>query len=279
MSRKERIVAALLLAIAVAGGAVIPRLLASPATPLGVALGPGPGRSVVQAPAIAKQPHHAAHRSTASPLLQATPIAPVTPQPMPTSSSPPARHAPTPTPVPSNPPPTPLPPPTITVASPPPVVTPPPPLPPPKHAKTPPGHAKRAAEREKTPPGQTKTPRGHEKSVPVPAPTPAPAKVKHARDNGKHDVPGSGHGQGPQVPPKPVGHHHRGVGHLASTPARSAPPGHERGKKARPKAGGGRGKGGHEPPPSPPVAPAPPAAPPTDPGDQGKGKGKGKDKG
>ena len=54
MSRKERIVAALLLAIAVAGGAVIPRLLTSPAAPRGVALGPTPGRSVVHAPAIPK---------------------------------------------------------------------------------------------------------------------------------------------------------------------------------------------------------------------------------
>ena len=52
MSRKERLVAALLLAVAVAGGALIPRLLASPPTSLGIALGPGPSRSVVQAPAI-----------------------------------------------------------------------------------------------------------------------------------------------------------------------------------------------------------------------------------
>ena len=42
MSWKERLVAALLLAIAVGGGALIPRLLASPATPLGIALGAGP---------------------------------------------------------------------------------------------------------------------------------------------------------------------------------------------------------------------------------------------
>ena len=54
MSRKERAIAALLLAVAVIGGALIPRLLASPSAPLGIALGPGPGRSVVQAPALPK---------------------------------------------------------------------------------------------------------------------------------------------------------------------------------------------------------------------------------
>ena len=57
MSGKERLVAALLLAIAVAGGALIPRLLASPPTSLGIALGPGPSRTVVQAPAIPRERH------------------------------------------------------------------------------------------------------------------------------------------------------------------------------------------------------------------------------
>src|SRR5206468_1855081 len=57
MSRKERLVAALLLAIAVAGGALIPRLLASAPNSLGIALGPGPSRSVVQAPAIPRTRH------------------------------------------------------------------------------------------------------------------------------------------------------------------------------------------------------------------------------
>ena len=67
MSRKERVIAALLLAVAVIGGALIPRLLASPSAPLGIALGPGPGRSVVQAPALPKAPHHSSARSIVSP--------------------------------------------------------------------------------------------------------------------------------------------------------------------------------------------------------------------
>src|SRR6266480_4092433 len=81
MSGKESLVAALLLAIAVAGGALIPRLLASPPTSLGIALGPGPSRSVVQAPAIPRERHHAAARHAISPPSRAVaaPIAPVVP--------------------------------------------------------------------------------------------------------------------------------------------------------------------------------------------------------
>ena len=66
MSHKERLIAGLLLAIAVAGGAVIPRLLAAPATSLGIALGPGPSRSVVRAPAIPKPSHRAVPRQATS---------------------------------------------------------------------------------------------------------------------------------------------------------------------------------------------------------------------
>ena len=73
MSRKERVIAGLLLVVAVAGGALIPRLLASPATPFGIALGPGPGPSVVQAPAASpKQPHHSVSQPATSPTAGAT---------------------------------------------------------------------------------------------------------------------------------------------------------------------------------------------------------------
>src|SRR5215472_12755481 len=62
MKGLERVIAALLLAAAVAGGAFLPRLLSVPARPLGVPLGPGPSRVVVQAPpAIAKAPRRATH--------------------------------------------------------------------------------------------------------------------------------------------------------------------------------------------------------------------------
>src|SRR5262245_55386602 len=72
MSRKELLIAGLLLAVAVVGGAVIPRLLASPAAPLGIALGPGPGRSVVQATTISTAHHHAASGHTDSVLSRAS---------------------------------------------------------------------------------------------------------------------------------------------------------------------------------------------------------------
>src|SRR5215831_14995362 len=79
MSRKELLIAALLLAVAVVGGAVIPRLLASSAAPLGIALGPGPSRSVVQAPTISATHHHGASRHTGAVLsrVSSTPVTPV----------------------------------------------------------------------------------------------------------------------------------------------------------------------------------------------------------
>jgi hypothetical protein len=135
MSRKERIVAALLLAIAVAGGAVIPRLLASPTAPLDVALGPAPGRSVVHAPALAKPPRGATlsrattpARAAAGRIERAKPAQPGrAAQTQPASSKPPVgrRHASPPTPPTSPTPPTPPttttppqpPPPTTTVVS------------------------------------------------------------------------------------------------------------------------------------------------------------------
>ncbi|HZC75323.1 MAG TPA: hypothetical protein VE220_05055, partial [Gaiellaceae bacterium] len=57
MSRTERAIAALLLAIAVAGGALLPRLLSSPPSRIGVALGPSPGRVIVRAPAVPEARH------------------------------------------------------------------------------------------------------------------------------------------------------------------------------------------------------------------------------
>ena len=228
MSRKERLVAALLLAVAVAGGALIPRLLASPPTSLGIALGPGPSRSVVQAPAIPRvrrsaPPQHTTPRL--SPLVQA-PVAPVTPattlRPKPATSVTGPKHS---APKPPAPPTTKTPPPVVPTTPPPPAAARPP-------DEGPPGH-------DNTPPGQEGTPPGHEKTPPG-----------HANAKGHHDVPPSGHGEGsPQAPPHPVGPHHRHVGHLASPPPRPAPPAPHARPKARPEAGEPRGKGGHGPPP------------------------------
>src|SRR5262249_18436950 len=89
----ERGIAALLLGVAVAGGALIPRLLSVPARPLGVPLGPGPSRVVVQAPpAITKARHHAtpSHRqpppANATSAASATSVAPVASQPAPSAA-------------------------------------------------------------------------------------------------------------------------------------------------------------------------------------------------
>ena len=98
MSVKERVIAGLLLAVAVAGGALIPHLLASPAAPVGIALGPGPGApSVVQAPAIARA-RPAAPQRTTPPLFQPaavelTPTAPFTVPPTPAARVTPASDA------------------------------------------------------------------------------------------------------------------------------------------------------------------------------------------
>ena len=238
MSGKERLVAALLLAIAVAGGALIPRLLASPPTSLGIALGPGPGRSVVQAPAIPRKRHHAAPRHAISPLSRAVaapiaPVVPITVHPKPSAGVVQPKHAPAPSSEPAA---------TTTPPSPVPVMQSPSPAAasradvvegPPGRDKAPPSQAKA------TPPGHENTPPGHEKTPPGPA---GPKE--------RHDVPGSGNGKGfPQAPPNPVGAHHRGVGHLAPPAARAAPaPPHAR-PKARPEDRQPRGEGGHGPPP------------------------------
>ncbi len=242
MSRKERLVAGLLLAIAVAGAAVIPRLLAAPATPLGIALGPGPSRSVVRAPAIPKPSRGPIPRQATSPLRQVAPTVPVTPAVPESTTSSKAVHtqhatAPTPAPVATGPGPTPTPPP------------PPNALPraagtpahalPPGSAEAPPGHEKVPPGHEKTPPGLERTPPGQAKPHPEPG-----RRSEHRGDLG------SGHGrQAPQAPSHSVGRHHGHVGHLAPPPTRSAPPAHEGRSKARPEARGPRGKGSHGPPP------------------------------
>jgi hypothetical protein len=235
------LVAALLLAVAVAGGALIPRLLASPPTSLGIALGPGPSRSVVQAPAIPRVRRGAPPQQTTSrpsPLVQAA-VATVTPattvRPKPATSVTEPKHSAAPPPAP----PTKTPPPVVPMTPPAPAAARPPDEGPPGHDKTLPAH-------EKTPRGQEGMPPGHEQTPP-----------DHAEAKGHHDVPGSGHGKGsPQAPPHPVGPHHRHVGHLASPPPRPAPPAPHARPKARPKAGEPRGKGGHGPPP-PQVAQGP----------------------
>lgn len=235
MSRKERAIAALLLAVAVIGGALIPRLLASPSAPLGIALGPGPGRSVVQAPALPKAPRHRSARLNVSPqtAVQPSPVLPSVPAPAAhQNSAPPAKppiHPPSPPSPPSAPPPPPSPPP----PSPPPPTT--NPSPPPKLmplAPTRPGNG--YGDKNHTHTG----PRGHSDR---PATAAKPARRSHGAD-----LPGSGHGRkAPQAPPHAVGAHHRGVGHMAAPASAAAAHAHEARPKARPKARGPRGEGRH----------------------------------
>ena len=276
MSRKELLIAGLLLVVAVVGGAVIPRLLASPVTSLGIVLGPGPGSSVVQAPTITKQPRMARQHAS-SPLSRASAVSAAPAAVHPTRSSGVARpkHAtvrPPASPVTTAPPPTPSPaqPPTAAKRNPPTLAT------PPGQAKTPPGQAKTSPGHEKTPPGQAKTPPGQEKTPPGHAKTPPGHGPRALR--GRHAgptvtperpyLPGSGHGRSvPQTPPHAVGSHHRRVGHLAPSSARPASPAPRGRPKARPEAREPRGKGSHGPPPPSPVTP--------DQGQKGNGNGKG----
>lgn len=233
MSRKELLIAGLLLAVAVVGGASIPRLLASPAAPLGIALGPGPSRSVVQAPTIPGARKNAALQHTTSPHVQgsAAPVTPVTraaARPAPASRIASPKRA---------------------AAQPPaaPVTTTPPATPPqqapaaagrnPSAPATPPGHVKTARGREMTPPGHLKTPPGHLSRA---------AHGKPTLTRSQPDLPGSGHGTtAPQAPPHPVGPHHRGVGHLPPHPARPAAATPHSRPQARPQTRGPRGQGGH----------------------------------
>ena len=240
MSRKERVIAAFLLATAVAGAALLPRLLSAPAGRIGVALGPGPGpgpgRSIVEAPAISKA-RRAASSATparvAAPSRVAAPVAtlarPARPTPVPVKRAGGAATPPPPTPPappPPPPPPSPTPPPS-------PPAAPPPPPPPASPTSTRPGHGYGDGNHTHTgPPG-----RG------------SPPGVGQGRRNHGHDLPGSGHGRPvPELPSHTVGTHHRSVGHLAPPPPGTAPPAHDAGPKARPKAGVPSGKG--DPPPA-----------------------------
>jgi hypothetical protein len=310
MSGTERMVAALLLAVAVTGGALIPRLLSAPAGPVGVGLAVGPGvagGSVVQAPAIPNASHRTVTRSTprpqgASPASLLQPIATNPPagggatppsEPAHHPSAPPPSSPPPPSPPPPSPPPSSPPPPSTPPPSPPP--TSPPPTSPPPAAQTPPtrpGHGYGDKNHVHTgPPGH----QGHPSS-----------QVKPARRSHGADLEGSGHGRkAPQAPSHAVGHHHRPVGHMAAPASGSTAHGHESRPKTRPEARGPRGKGGHgsapppvapghgsqssPPPPTPPPPPPAPGAPPPPPahgnngqgnthqgqGHQGQGHGKG----
>ena len=232
MSRKELLIAGLLLAVAIVGGASIPRLLASPAAPIGIALGPGPGHSVVQAPPISGAHHRSvsSHSSSRPSRVSAAAVTPVIHAALQPSSSARVTH------------------PTKTK----PVTTAPPPA-------TPPTQPPAAAGRNPTlppavtPPGQAKTPPGHEKSPPGHLPRASRARPTVTR--GPKDLPGSAHGRPvPQAPPHAVGHHDRGVGHLPSAPARPASATHNSRPKARPETRGPRGQGSHGSSAAPQVA-------------------------
>lgn len=217
MSGKERALAAFLLVIAVGGGALIPRLLSAAPKPLGIALGPGPARSVVQAPAIPRAPRHVAPSSprvtppVPEPAPQPIARVPVKPAPKPKTVAP--RH-------PS--PPAPAPP---TTSSPPPPPAPQPPPPTTTVSQTP-----QALSPASTRPGNGHGDKNHVHTGP---PGHAPEAAGQVSD-----LRGSGHGKGHgQASSHTVGAHDRGVGHLASAPSGAAPAAHEAGPKARPDAG------------------------------------------
>lgn len=236
MSQKERAVAALLLAIAVVGGALIPRLLASSPTPAGVALGPGPApsRSVVRAPAIPGPAQRVGARSIAPRAALVAPVVsvPAAPPEGPSATSPTRQSR---------------------SASPPPPSQPSPPSSP---APTP-----QSAPAAMTPPPTTSTRPGHgygdtNHTHTGPPGRPRPPAARSGRDSHGRDLEGSGHGRPvPQAPSQSLGSHHRRVGHLAPPARRPAPADHAARPKARPQARGPRGKGSHGAPP-PPVAPS-----------------------
>jgi hypothetical protein len=244
MSRNERIVAALLLAIAVAGSALIPRLLASRAASVGVALGPGPGRKVVHAPAIPRQPHRTAPPRAASPLRRTapavapvTPVRPVTVTPAPSAAPVPPQHARPPAPTPAG---RAAPAPVAPSAGPPPLAARPQP---PAQAVPPNPPAARSQ------PPLARPPHGAPAAPPHGPPAAPPHGPRPVGCKGAHDLERSDHGRpAPQAPPHPVGSRHRGVGHLAPPAAPAASADHEARPKAWAQARGPRGKGSHGPP-------------------------------
>ena len=218
MSRIERGIAALLLAIAVAGGAFIPRLLSEPAGPLGVALAPaGPERIVVQAPAIPKPPRPAIH-----PTFVASPPAGVTPSRFaPAAASPPAANQ---------------------RSASPPAPTKQSPTPPPATLPTTPTLATDLATSPNgTRPGNGFGDKNHVHTGP-PGHASEPAQPEPAQSGS--DLRGSGHGRPvQQATSHPVGTHGRGVGHLAKTPPAAAAAAHAARPQARPQARGSRSHG------------------------------------
>lgn len=255
MSGKERALAAVLLAIAIAGGALLPRMLAAPTSPLGIAFGPepGPGLGVVRAPALPRASHDQAAPSAAPPPVGRTAprpsASPVTHAGSPTHApAPPARpgpEPPTPAPGPSPPP---VPPPVLPAPQPP--ATGPRTAPaghggsPVGHGGTPPGHGG-------TPPGQARMPPGQLKRLAAGARPGPPGRsgVRPGRRTEAYDLEGSGRGRSvQQAPPHAVGARHRGVGHLAPSPQAAAAAAHRPGQKARPQARGAGGEDGHGPP-------------------------------
>jgi hypothetical protein len=231
MSRIERGVAALLLATAVAGGALIPRFLSQPAGPLGTAaLAPrpyaGPSRIVVQAPAVPKPAIRP--RLESPPAAQVTPVLlvpAVAPRPVAKPGAASGHHAPSPT--------------SPTTAS----------QPPPDTTQDMPTVATDLVNSPPAPrPTGTKPGNGYGDENHVH--TGPPGHVLESPKSGA-DLRGSGHGRGiPQASTHAVGAHHRGVGHLAPPPPTAAQAAPAPGPQARPQ---GRGQGGHGGPP-PPVA-------------------------
>jgi len=246
MSKVERGVAALLLGVAVAGGVLIPRLLSGPPAALRIAVGAGPGRIVVEAPAIAKAgtPHRPASPRGGSPTqVTATPAVSVV---------------------------------THTAAE----------------AKPNLAPVKRVLTRPTTPPATN--PSTPSSSPPPSVPTTTPATTQPAGEpalltaphEGDQQNPPTGHGRDlrgfghgtsvRQAASHTVGPHHRGVGHLASSPAGATQAAHEHGAQARSEARGRSGKCG-TPAPTPAVAHGH-HGPPSSPGhgdDNGQGHGHG----
>jgi hypothetical protein len=201
MSRTERAIAAFLLAIAVAGGGLLPRLLSAPPNRIGIAFGPSPGRSIVRTPAIPGARHRAPWAKTTPAEMTPHPAAPVT------LASPPARK---------------------TAPAEPAPAAPRTPAPIHRSAPAPP------------PPAPTATSAGGF-ATPAPAADPprrgrsADARA-HIGDESRPTRLESGHGRFPQAPPIAVGADHRGVGHLAPPAAGAAPAAHEAGAEARSEA-------------------------------------------
>ena len=104
MTRTERVIATLLLVVAVAGGALIPRLLSVPALSLGVPRWLGPSDVGVQVQAIPRARRQATHPHGPPPPVKvaaasAAPVAPVAAQPAPSAvpaSKPPQNRPPSP---------------------------------------------------------------------------------------------------------------------------------------------------------------------------------------